>query len=169
MAGMTWWQTLLVGAVPVTITALALLAQQALTARSARELHRLQTRSTRRDEVLAVHRTALTHLGAIEDAVRERAFQALAAIEAAGARAAGVEVPRELLRATDDALAAVLLLCSVQSGQACLEYDRAVNTMGATVSDPDCTAEELRLALQAASKARTRYTLAARTELGVKP
>ncbi|TFH70614.1 hypothetical protein [Cellulomonas sp. HD19AZ1] len=165
---MTWWQTLLVGAVPVTITALALLTQQALTARSARELHRMQTRTSRRDEVLAVHRTALTQLGAIEDTVREPAFRTLDAIDKGKSCPAGIEVPRELFRAADDAVAAVLLLCSEQSGKTCLEYDRAVNALGATVSIPGRTADELHAALDAASSARTAYTLTARVELGVK-
>lgn len=160
MTSMTWWQTLLVGVVPVTITALALLAQQHLNARSARALHRLQTRASRREEMLTAHRQALSKLSAIYNALHA---------EGAFLERPGKDIDAETLRreaeGAQQVVAEVALLCGKESHRAANAFHLALL--------------ELRLALlryeseptafwEAGSKcndARNQYLMAAKKEL----
>lgn len=169
---MTWWQTLLIGTAPALVTAAALLGQQTLNARAAHALHRLQTddeRSTgRRAEVLAAHRQALARLSAVESAIRAQAYEI---VEQLGTgtheRPDVIKVSRENMRAADDAVSEVVLLCDWSSAGACIAYDDAITRMGAEFGGEAPTVEGIENADRAVHTARERYIVAAKSEIGV--
>lgn len=167
---MTWWQTLLIAVIPALVTAGALVGQQALTTRNERALHRLRTEDehakVHRTEVVDALRSALAEIGGLDAPSRSHAARVRARVAAGIVRQAEPELNRDAIRASNDALTSVVLLCSSEAGDAAARYAGSVQSLEGVLRSSAPTVEAIDAALAAMIDAHEEFLDAARAELG---
>lgn len=160
------WQAILTPLLPAVVTAVALLAQAALTAK---RTSRTQRETDRRAEILAAHRDALAAIGQMEQPLLRRANLTAVEIEA------GTYEQPELMPVSHADLAAfaaaqatVRLLCGWDSQKALTDYHGALMRLGSTGTAEEPTGSAISQAMVDASFAQAKYVTAARAELDIR-